>query len=188
MHLLFIEGVSGVGKTTMTKSLSYKLREAGFSADCYLEFDIKPIDFYCVAYFKQDEYLDLLAKYSQFAEDITSNTISVADVRLVRYYIGENALFSAPLIDLLHEREFCWQPQNPVPFSEYTRVNRLVWEHFAKANDGKTDYLLFDGSLFHHPINDMIRNYAASHKQCSEQINSLLKPLKNFFLTLSICR
>lgn len=36
-NIVFIEGVSGVGKTTITMSLSDKLREMGYESECYLE-------------------------------------------------------------------------------------------------------------------------------------------------------
>lgn len=72
--LVFIEGVSGVGKSTLTQKARNKLREMGFSVDYYLEFDsTNPIDFYCVAYFKQNEYSDLLVKYKEFASAIMNN-------------------------------------------------------------------------------------------------------------------
>ena len=49
--IVFIEGISGVGKSTVTQKLCNKLREMGFSADCFLEFDYEnPIDFYSTAY------------------------------------------------------------------------------------------------------------------------------------------
>ncbi len=173
--LVFIEGVSGVGKSTLTQKLRNKLREMGFSADYYLEFDsTNPIDFYCVAYFKQAEYSDLLVKYAEFTSAIKDNTIFADDVRLIRYYKGDIAQFSAPLLDLLREREFCWHPINLVPMTEYTRVYRILWERFAQNTDSKPDYLLFDGSLFHHPINDLTRNYNVSSHQAAEHVNTLL--------------
>jgi len=60
MPLIFIEGVSGVGKTTLTQKLCNKLNEMGHPAKCYLEGDFtNPIDFYHTAYFKQNDYENL---------------------------------------------------------------------------------------------------------------------------------
>ena len=60
MRLIFIEGVSGVGKSTITQKICDKLSERGFSVNRWLEFDFpNPIDFYCTAYLKQDDYSDL---------------------------------------------------------------------------------------------------------------------------------
>lgn len=173
--LVFIEGVSGVGKSTLTQKLRNKLRELGFSTDYYLEFDsTNPIDFYCVAYFKQDEYSDLLEKHIESAVSIKDNTILAENVRLIRYYKGDIAQFSASLLDLLRQREFCWHPINPVPMAEYTRVYRILWQKFAQNINGYPDYLLFDGSLFHHPVNDLMRNYNISAHQAAIHVNTLL--------------
>ena len=39
MRLIFIEGVSGVGKTTLTQKSCNKLKDMGYATKCYLEFD-----------------------------------------------------------------------------------------------------------------------------------------------------
>lgn len=179
-NLIFIEGISGAGKSTTVKSLSDKLLQAGYSVEYYLEFDFtNPIDFYCVAYFKQDEYEDLLAQQFEFAEVIENNTIFTGDIRLIRYYKGKIALFPEPLLNFFREREFCWKPCNPVPITEYTRVYRTIWEKFAHDTDRRLDYMLFDGSLFHHPINDLLRNYNASSGRIAEHVNTLLQAVSS---------
>ena len=90
MRIVFIEGISGVGKTTLTKRLCDELVSRGLSADCYVEFDFaNPIDFYCAAYFDQNGYVDLLEVYNRFSKDIRKNTIVAGDIILVRYYNKE---------------------------------------------------------------------------------------------------
>jgi len=181
MQLIFVEGVSGVGKTTLARKLCDKLNEMGRSARCYLEFDFtNPIDFYCTAYFKQDEYAALLIEYSQFAEDIASNTLIAEDVRLVRYYNEDTPLFTKPLLKILEKHEFCWKPSLLIPISEYTRVYKSVWEQFAQNANAQHDYLIFDGSLFHHPISDMTRNYNASRAQVIHHVNTLIDTVNSF--------
>ena len=158
MQLIFVEGVSGVGKTTMARQLCEKLSDSGFFADCYLEFYFANlIDFYCTAYFTQDEYANLLDNHGEFAADIQNNTIVAEDIRLVRYYKRETPFFPEPLLDIFRKHEFCWKPSNLFPISEYTRVYKSVWEQFAQKENKHTDYLIFDGSLFHHSINGILR-------------------------------
>lgn len=44
-RIIFIEGVSGVGETTMAQHLCDKLRRLGYSASCYPEGDpYSPLD------------------------------------------------------------------------------------------------------------------------------------------------
>lgn len=50
-NLIFIEGVSGVGKSTTTTKLCKKLPESGYTAVCHLEGEIKsPVDLFWVAF------------------------------------------------------------------------------------------------------------------------------------------
>ena len=176
MKLIFIESVSGVGKSTTTKKICDKLREMNFSVGYYLEGDFaNPIDFFCTAYFNQDEYDNLLAEYNEFSDDIKANTIIADDIRLIRYYNRETPLFFEPLLNVLRKYEFCWNPINLVPISEYTRVYKSVWGNFARNVSNQRDYIIFDGSLLHHPINDMMRNYNASYNEIFYHVNTLIE-------------
>ncbi|MFO7611561.1 MAG: GrpB family protein [Clostridia bacterium] len=176
MRLIFIEGVSGVGKTTLVQKLSNKLNEMGYATKYYLEFDFtNPVDFYCTAYFKEEEYKNLLVDFPEYSDDIKSNTIIAGDIRLIRYYNGEIPLFTEPLRGVLRKHEFCHEPGNPVPLPEYTRVYKLVWEMLAQETSNQFDFLIFDGSLLHHPINDLIRNYKALFDQVANHVNSLVE-------------
>ena len=179
--LIFVEGVSGVGKSTTTQKLCDKLRGMGYSVDRYREFDFpNPIDFYSTAYFNKEEYDAVLSEYCEFTEDIKGNTVIADDTRLVRYYNQKTPLFSEPLLDLFREREFCWNPINPIPLSVYTRVYTSVWERFGQDTSNQLDYLIFDGSLIHHPINDMTRNYNAMCEQIICHLNTLIETVGSF--------
>jgi len=180
MKIIFIEGISGVGKSTTTQKLYDKLCKARFSVDRYLEFDFpNPIDFYATAYFKLDDYNDMLEKYDEFSESIERNAVVADDIRLVRYYNQETPLFHEPLLGMMRKHEFCWKPTNVVSLSEYTRVFKSVWERFAQNESSQMDYLIFDGSLIHHPINDMMRNYNADIEQISHHLNTLIEAVSS---------
>lgn len=180
MQILFIEGVSGVGKTTLSQKISDRLRGMGFSTQCFLEFDFtNPIDFYCTAYFRQDEYQNLLATFPDSSDSIGVQTIIAEDIRLIRYYNGEIALFPEPLLNVLRKHEFCYKPVDAVPLMEFTRVYKLVWEMFSQKTDEHTDFLIFDGSLLHHPINDLMRNYGATCDQITFHVNTLAESVNS---------
>jgi len=126
MQILFIEGVSGVGKTTLSQKISDRLRGMGFSTQCFPEFDfMNPIDFYCTAYFRQDEYENLLVTFPDSTDAIGVQTIIAEDIRLIKYYNGEIALFPEPLLNVLRKHEFCYKPDDAVPLPEFTRVYNL---------------------------------------------------------------
>lgn len=176
--LVFIEGISGAGKSTMVKMLTSELIANGYKTESFVEFDYRnPIDFYCTAYFKYEDYQLLCAEYSEFAGIIHKNTVLADDVRLVRYYNEDTPLFDGELLSEMKCREFCYHPKNLVPVEEYTRTYAAVWRNYVKQLDHTYDFVIFDGSLLHHPLNDMMRNYNADNRQLLQHVDILLASL-----------
>ena len=177
-ELIFIEGVSGVGKSTMVRMLADVLRVRGYTVRAYPEFDYtNPIDFYCTACIPNDVYEALFRRFPAEADAIRENTIPAGNVRLVRYFNEDTPLFPEPLLQELRQWEFCYHPPHPVPLAEYTAIYREVWRNFAAAPDEGCDFILFDGSLLHHPINDMMRNYGVTGAQAARHVQTLLDAL-----------
>ena len=175
--LIFLEGISGVGKSTMARSLCEDLQAKGLSAKAYIEFDYtNPIDFYCVAYYSSEEYEMLCAKNPENEIAIRSNTIDAGTARLIHYFNEDTPLFEEPLLSEFMEREFCYNPRHPVLFEDYSDAYVAVWKSFA-ANLADNEIIIFDGSLLHHPLNDMIRNYDASKESARRHIQKLLTSL-----------
>lgn len=192
-ELIFIEGVSGVGKSTLTHTLTSRLKAENYSVKCYAEFDAdNPIDFYCTAYLTKSEYNELCSKYVADAQQIRLHTISAGDAELVRYYDHDTPLFDGELLRELEKAEFCYHPSHLVPLDGYTKAYTEVWRAFA-ATCGGCDYMIFDGSLLHHPINDMMRNYDINREQALEHITSLISALGSvkrriyYLMTQDIC-
>ncbi len=175
--LVFIEGVSGVGKSTLVRMLSEEL-QTEYHVKKYLEFDYtNPIDFYCTAYLSLNQFEKLCGKYKAASALMRTNTICAGDVRLVRYYNGDTPLFAEPLLSELAQCEFCYHPIELVPLEQYTAAYAQVWCNYAASLDETYDFILFDGSLLHHPINDMIRNYSITAEQAIAHITVLLDAL-----------
>jgi hypothetical protein len=178
-ELVFIEGVSGVGKSTMVHMLTDKLKSLGYTVKEYIEFDYtNPIDFYCTAYLSLEEYEELCVKYKLFVDILHFNTIIAGNVRLVRYYDEDTPLFDEPLLSELAQKEFCYNPIGLVTLNEYTSVYIDVWANFASSLVETYDFIIFDGSLLHHPINDMMRNYNITGKQAISHVTALLNSLR----------
>jgi thymidylate kinase len=114
MRWVFVEGVSGVGKTTLARNLCKRLTETGHTAKVYLEGD------------------------------------------------GDNPI------------DFPWTKYLPehVTQAEYSLIYKKAWEEFARK-DTNGGYIIFDGSLMHHPINDMMRNFDAPVEQICAHVNAL---------------
>lgn len=86
-------------------------------------------------------------------------------------------MFEEPLLSEFMEREFCYNPRNPVSFEDYSEAYVAVWKNFVASLSGDVDFIIFDGSLLHHPINDMIRNYSATKEQVLTHTQKLLDSL-----------
>lgn len=71
---------------------------------------------------------------------------------------------------------------------------KKVWSNWASALDETYDFIIFDGSLLHHPINDMMRNYGITGEQAISHITTLLNSLGQikrhifYIKTDNICR
>ena len=177
-ELVFVEGVSGVGKSTMVKLLTQDLRAQGYAVRGYVEFDYtNPIDFYCTAYFPIEQYEKLCEDHPSSADSIRTNTVYAGEARLVRYYDEDTPLFEEPLLSKLTRREFCYKPEYLIPLEQYTSAYREVYRRWASELDETYDFILFDGSLLHHPINDMMRNYGIDGEGAISHIRALLDSL-----------
>lgn len=125
--IIFIEGVSGVGKTTLVKSLQNRLQSYGYTVKSYIEFDFtNPIDFYCTAYIPNEQYQDLCQNHLDEIAQIKQYSISAGTATLVRYFDEDMPLFSERLIGELRESEFCYNPPHPVPLADYSKAYRAV--------------------------------------------------------------
>jgi len=118
-NIVFIEGVSGVGKTTTTMLLHDKLRDMGYNVVCYLEGD-------------RDNPLDPF---------------------------GGTFPPAMPLI------EFC-------------ETYLQCWQNFMENQFKKDLIYILDGTLFHHPINDLIRGYSASDEAISNKLSNFLQVIQ----------
>ncbi len=178
--LIFIEGVSGVGKSTIVQTLQKKLTALGYKVKSYLEGDYtNPIDFYRTAYFTTNEYEKLCSKFSYINEIINMNTIKIDDIRLIRYANGKKFIFGEPLLSVLIENEFCYHPTKIIPMDKFIFIHKKIWNNFQKSLDGALDFIVFDGSLLHHPLNDIINNYHITGEQAIPFITTLINAIES---------
>lgn len=179
-YIIFIEGVSGVGKSTMVTALSEKLRNLDYSVSCHLEGEPNsPLDLCWAAYLTKVEFESFLITYPKFADELSKNLIYEGDYILLRYQIGRNALYSTELHNELHKHEFCYNPTNIAPLSKFTEVFLNLWQQFTESDEVKCDFGIFDASLVSHMTNDLVRNYNASVDEMVKHLESLLRVIQH---------
>ena len=128
--IIFIEGVSGVGKTSTTAQLSVKLRDMGYKVSCYLEgANDNPLDPFGGTY--------------------------------------------PPVM----------------PISEFAETYLRCWQNFSEAKF-ENDFMIVDGTLLHHQINDLLREYNAPDEIIANQLSNLINVIRQlnpiiFYLSAS---
>ncbi len=176
-HLIFIEGVSGVGKTTTSTALAARLQGMGRPARCFLEGEPdNPLDLFYVAYLKPAQFDAMLRDHPDQAEGLREKSLVTPDCAFVRYRDSQNqALFLGELHRFLEAHEFSYQPTQPQPQAEFERIFLDRWARFAQREASYDGYLIFDGALFQHQINDLLRNYTAPTEQIARHIGALVR-------------
>ena len=184
MKLIFIEGITGVGKSTFAAKLQEALKNKGYSVDCYFEnqdFVNNPINLMWHAYLTKDEYNVILEKYSDNSGEIIKNSICKNDYVLVRYKERyEDSYYSAELSEYLSTKEVSYKPPNPVPYDIFKRVSLDRWYDFINSDAVKHEYVIFDAILLQNKINDMLFNYSATEDDVVEYFKPVLQIIQPY--------
>lgn len=179
-HIVFIEGVSGVGKTTTVVELADRLKACGYHVGIHLEGDAySPLDLCWTAYLTKDDYSELLARFPEYEEAFSTQIIDQDDYVLLRYRIDRKPLFPESIDTELHRREFCFNPESSISLSEVTRIFLRLWVRYAQANHENLDYELFDATLVSHMTNDLMRNYCTTTDEMAQHINTLIDSVQS---------
>lgn len=188
-NIIFIEGVSGVGKTTAAETLYKKIINQGYSASFHVEGEANnPLGLCWTAYLTNAEFEHILSAYPDYAEELHSNIIYQEEYVLLRYQTGKIKLYSIELYNELQKHEFCYNPTNIVPISKFTEIFSNRWKQFLISEEIKQDYIIFDASLISNMTSDLIRNYTASAEEIIQHINKLIQiilPLNPIIFYLS---
>ena len=83
--LIFLEGISGSGKTTISKRIAQWFSNQGIHSNLYLEGMPRPLDLAWCAYITRQQYVKLLSKYAPFRASIEQQTIFEGDNAIVAY-------------------------------------------------------------------------------------------------------
>jgi len=179
--LVFVEGVSGVGKSTAVRALGERLTARGHSVCCYLEGDsASPLDLCWVAHFEKADYARFVAVNEPFQEVFERNRIDIGSDVLLRYRDGEKDLYTQEIMAEVQMREFCYPPPG-VPLQKFQEVFLGLWRRYVESNmDASCDYAVFDASLIGHTASDMLRSYNASIETIAHHVQALAACVQGF--------
>lgn len=161
-QLIFIEGLPGSGKTTMSSMLYDYLKERKYNALVYLEAQqFNPINLAGYAYLTPLEY-KLLCKH--FKRENFENVVFGKDYVLVQYAVSKDTLYQGKLLDFLKENEFCYKSNPRVDLDVFSRVMNERWRNLREKTQND-EIKIFDGDFFQHPIEDMMRNFSKNENE-----------------------
>jgi predicted ATPase len=179
--IVFIEGISGVGKSTITNALHEKLRQQGYSANRFLEGDIdSPLDLFYAACLTKNEYRKVTNDYPEWVDELDQHSMVEPDYVITRYQDTKRCFYPHELHTFMRSREFCYKTSNPVPFTKYCEIFARLWRRFAMNAQLNTACSIFDGSLLHHQINDLLTVYQADEDEITVHIRSLLQAIETY--------
>ena len=144
-NIIFVEGVSGVGKTTTSTLLHEKLQNMGHQAICYLEgAKDNPLDPFNGEY--PPEGIPLRSRCGKAA----GHPASTRNVR------------------------------EGMPLQSFSNTYMECWQNFVEEYSSNTGTFILDGTLFHHQINDLIREYNAPDDIVLSHLSGLLCVIQQF--------
>lgn len=179
--LVFVEGVSGVGKSTTAVKLRNVLNDLGFRAVCLLEGEAdNPVDFFNCAYLTKTEFSQVLQDYPSDTHVLINNSVQEAKYVLVHYGDRNTTYFAPPLLDVLKAHEGFYKPVKPITIEQYTEVFADCWRRFLRQDQGNVDFAIFDGSFLFHRANDLIQNYNATDEMIAAYLVALLSAMSPY--------
>jgi Cdc6-like AAA superfamily ATPase len=153
--LILIEGNPGSGKTTTAGNLSKYLSEKGMEHVVYLEGDLHhPADFESVACFTEQEYSELLKKYSDDLSLLQSITVFKEG-----YYFIPYAKSKLEYKDSFPEAlyvELEGYDVYKIPVERYGEVILNRWRHFSEEAEKQDKIYIFECAFLQNPINTFL--------------------------------
>ena len=144
MKNIFIEGIQGSGKSTLTTKLSKKLSDYSV----YTEGDISPVELAWCSYMTEQEFNSILKKYSEYKEEILKNTKKEGN----RYITAYTRI-------LTDTREFYQDMESFEIYNariDYDTFKSIILDRYTKLNSFGN---IFECSFFQNSIEDMMLFY-----------------------------
>jgi len=181
--LVLIEGLPGSGKTTTAELVHEILTEMNIKSQLFLEGDLDhPADYDGVAFFKENEFDELLSTHEKFKDMLSNCMIKDGNNYFLEYRKVKNEYDSRFPDELLHAVF-----KNDVYELSLDLNRKLItekWKKFTESVLNGTDTFVFDCCFIQNPVTMGMIKYAAKKEDVIsyvielativEQLNPLL--------------
>jgi hypothetical protein len=172
--LILVEGLCGTGKSTLAERLHHYLVQQGISSRFYDEgAKGHPTSLNWHAFFRDEEYKDLLLRYPDTANEIRSRAIKNGSNYLIPYReVNEFNKLDA-LYSELKSRELCWTDSPVAALSEFTYSIQRQWARFAELSSTSEEVYVLEAVFFQHQIHDLLGHYQAVDRHIEQHIQGI---------------
>lgn len=175
--LILIEGNPGSGKTTTAGTLSQFLSDKGIEHVLYLEGDLNhPADFESVACLTEQEYSELLKKYtdhSSFLQTITEIKDSFYFIPYAKYKLEYTDSFPDALYDMLESFDVY-----KLPIDRYAQVILNRWKYFSEEVEKQNKVFIFECAFLQNPINTFLARDDRAKSEIIAYLSQLAKTIE----------
>lgn len=172
--LILVEGLCGTGKSTLAERLHRYLLEQGISSSFFDEgADGHPTSLNWHAFFREEEFKELLERYPNTADVIRSRAIKDGCNYLLPYRGVKEFGEWSELYAVLKSRELCWTDVPVASLSEFTYSIRQRWARFAELAGASENVFVLEAVFFQHQIHDLLRHYQAIDRQIEQHIHGI---------------
>ncbi|WP_091216778.1 hypothetical protein [Paenibacillus sp. BC26] len=125
------------------------------------------------AFFREDEYKELLMRYQDTAGEIRSRAMKYGSNYLISYrdvkaFNKLDALYSE-----LKSRELCWTDSPVAALSEFTYSIQQHWARFAELASTSDEVYVLEAVFFQHQIHDLLGHYQAVDLHIEQHIQGI---------------
>jgi len=159
------------GQINVSGTIACYFVQKGLSSSFYDEgAEGHPVSLNWHAFFREEEYKELLRRYPNSANEIRSRAIKDGSNYLLPYRgIKEFSEFSA-LYTELKSRELCWTDSPVVGLSEFTYSIQRQWARSAALASTSEIVYVLEAVFLQHQIHDLLRHYQAADRQIEQHI------------------
>lgn len=191
--IYFIEGIPGIGKTTLSQTIEYLLLQKSSNVKRYEEHSYEnPLDITRKAFFSQVEYKKFVGRCVSLSEEgkytaddiiseIESKTSFMGDYVIVSYlqpYFADKVIERE--LRQLYGNEVC---NGHVSELEYTKIVYSLFLRFSEKSQDGFSYI-FDGALFQNILLDMIGFYNCDTESLKHFYTKLFAALTSFEINI----